>query len=128
MNRKFILSSDYRKPLLASGQQKPVPYSDNKTPVISTGAFAYFANAEWRDPCICICICLCIFLTPTAHAQGCAQCLDSTRATPPSVQAAYRHAIMLLVSRRHALHRRNPPPPPSPLALHSRTHEEPPTR
>ena len=28
--------------------------------------------------------------------QGCAQCLDSTRATPPSVQAAYRHAIVLL--------------------------------
>lgn len=30
--------------------------------------------------------------------QGCAQCLDSTRATPPSVQAAYRHAILLLGS------------------------------
>ena len=30
------------------------------------------------------------------HAQGCAQCLDSTRATPPQVQAAYRHAIFLL--------------------------------
>lgn len=30
------------------------------------------------------------------RAQGCAQCLDSTRATPPSVQAAYRHAIYLL--------------------------------
>ena len=30
------------------------------------------------------------------HAQGCAQCLDSTRATPPAVQAAYRHAILLL--------------------------------
>ena len=28
--------------------------------------------------------------------QGCAQCLDSTRATPPAVQAAYRHAIVLL--------------------------------
>jgi hypothetical protein len=28
--------------------------------------------------------------------QGCAQCLDSTRATPPAVQAAYRHAIFLL--------------------------------
>jgi len=28
--------------------------------------------------------------------QGCAQCLDSTRATPPAVQAAYRHAIYLL--------------------------------
>jgi hypothetical protein len=31
-----------------------------------------------------------------AHAQGCAQCLDSTQATPPAVQAAYRHAIELL--------------------------------
>jgi hypothetical protein len=30
--------------------------------------------------------------------QGCAQCLDSTRATPPTVQAAYRHAIILLAS------------------------------
>ena len=28
--------------------------------------------------------------------QGCTQCLDSTRATPPAVQAAYRHAIYLL--------------------------------
>ncbi len=28
--------------------------------------------------------------------QGCTQCLDSTRATPPAVQAAYRHAIFLL--------------------------------
>jgi hypothetical protein len=31
-----------------------------------------------------------------ALGQGCAQCLDSTRATPPAVQAAYRHAIILL--------------------------------
>jgi hypothetical protein len=31
-----------------------------------------------------------------AHAQGCSQCLDATRATPPAVQAAYRHAIYLL--------------------------------
>jgi hypothetical protein len=29
-------------------------------------------------------------------AQGCTQCLDSTRSTPPEVQAAYRHAIYLL--------------------------------
>jgi hypothetical protein len=40
-------------------------------------------------------IALAILATP-AHAQGCAQCLDSTRATPPAVQAAYRHAIYLL--------------------------------
>lgn len=32
-----------------------------------------------------------------AHAQGCAQCLDTTRATPPAVQAAYRHAILLMI-------------------------------
>ena len=31
-----------------------------------------------------------------SSAQGCTQCLDSTRATPPAVQAAYRHAIFLL--------------------------------
>jgi len=31
-------------------------------------------------------------------AQGCTQCLDSARATPPEVQAAYRHAIYLLGS------------------------------
>ena len=37
-----------------------------------------------------------LLLTASAHAQGCAQCLDSTRATPPQVQAAYRHAIYLL--------------------------------
>jgi hypothetical protein len=28
--------------------------------------------------------------------QGCAQCLDSTQATPPTVQTAYRHAIELM--------------------------------
>ena len=38
-----------------------------------------------------------------AHAQGCAQCLDSTRTTPPAVQAAYRHAILLLASAASAL-------------------------
>jgi hypothetical protein len=30
--------------------------------------------------------------------QGCANCLDSTQATPPAVQAAYRHAIILLAT------------------------------
>lgn len=37
-----------------------------------------------------------LFPHAVAHAQGCAQCLDSTRATPPAVQNAYRHAIYLL--------------------------------
>jgi len=37
-----------------------------------------------------------IVFTPQTFAQGCTQCLDSTQATPPAVQAAYRHAILLL--------------------------------
>jgi len=45
-----------------------------------------------------------LVLTPSrAFAQGCAQCLDATRATPPAVQAAYRHAILLLVGAASAL-------------------------
>jgi predicted metal-binding membrane protein len=39
---------------------------------------------------------LLLFTAAGVHAQGCAQCLDTTRATPPPVQAAYRHAILLL--------------------------------
>jgi hypothetical protein len=35
--------------------------------------------------------------------QGCAQCLDTTRATPPAVQAAYRHAILLLATAAASL-------------------------
>jgi hypothetical protein len=89
MNRKFILSAKQQNPVISTRQQKPV---------ISTGTFAYFANAEWRDPCICLCICLCFFVAPTALGQGCTQCLDSTQAAPPAVQAAYRHAIILLAS------------------------------
>jgi hypothetical protein len=43
-------------------------------------------------------------ITPAlAHAQGCAQCLDTTRATPPAVQAAYRHAILLLIGAASTL-------------------------
>lgn len=41
--------------------------------------------------------------TVQALAQGCTQCLDSTRATPPAVQAAYRHAIFLLGGAAAAL-------------------------
>ena len=38
-----------------------------------------------------------LFLWPSSlRAQGCAQCLDNTAATPPKTQAAYRHAIILL--------------------------------
>ena len=49
-----------------------------------------------KDPCILLAAVTLLILTPHAHAQGCTQCLDSTRATPPAVQAAYRHAIYLL--------------------------------
>ena len=35
-------------------------------------------------------------IAPSAHAQGCAQCLDNTAATSPKTQAAYRHAIIML--------------------------------
>jgi hypothetical protein len=45
-----------------------------------------------------------LLLTATqALGQGCAQCLDSTRATPPAVQAAYRHAILLLIGTASTL-------------------------
>jgi hypothetical protein len=46
---------------------------------------------------------LLLLTTSQAFAQGCAQCLDSTRATPPAVQAAYRHAILMLVSAASTL-------------------------
>ena len=49
-----------------------------------------------KDPCILFAVATLFALTQNAHAQGCTQCLDSTRATPPAVQAAYRHAIYLL--------------------------------
>ena len=69
------------------------------------------AKAQRRDPCIpsksrrpqaraqlaLTILGLFLILSATqAFAQGCTQCLDSTRATPPAVQAAYRHAIYLL--------------------------------
>ena len=46
---------------------------------------------------------LLVLTAAQAFGQGCAQCLDSTRATPPAVQAAYRHAILLLVGAASAL-------------------------
>ena len=42
-------------------------------------------------------------MAANAYAQGCAQCLDSTQATPPAVQAAYRHAIYILGGAGFAL-------------------------
>jgi hypothetical protein len=38
-----------------------------------------------------------VFFSPVLRAQGCAQCRDNAAATPPATQAAYRHAIVLLV-------------------------------
>jgi hypothetical protein len=38
-----------------------------------------------------------LLLTPPLHAQGCSQCRDNTAATPPATQAAYRHAILMMV-------------------------------
>jgi hypothetical protein len=37
-------------------------------------------------------------LAAPAHAQGCALCRDNAASTPPSTQAAYRHAIVLLAA------------------------------
>jgi hypothetical protein len=42
-------------------------------------------------------------MTIAVLIQGCTQCLDSTQATPPAVQAAYRHAIYLLCGAGAAL-------------------------
>ena len=36
-------------------------------------------------------------IAPFAHPQGCTQCRDNNAATPPRTQAAYRHAIILMV-------------------------------
>jgi len=56
-----------------------------------------------KDLCILSAVAIALCLTPHAHAQGCAQCLDSTHATPPAVQAAYRKAIFLLGGTAAAL-------------------------
>ncbi len=45
-----------------------------------------------------ILLALLLAATPSAHPQGCAQCRDNAAATPPKTQAAYRHAIILLVA------------------------------
>ena len=50
----------------------------------------------WRAASLLSLFLFLILIPHAALAQGCAQCLDSTRATPPAVQAAYRHAILLM--------------------------------
>jgi len=44
---------------------------------------------------LCAVFLLCI---RPSHAQGCSQCRDNLAATSPVTQAAYRHAILLLMS------------------------------
>ena len=59
--------------------------------------FSCHSAAQQRNLHFLLAVTLLLFgLSVHAHAQGCTQCLDSTRATPPAVQAAYRHAIYLL--------------------------------
>lgn len=59
-------------------------------------------RSSLRTCLVCI-VLLLPLVAVAAHAQGCAQCLDTTRATPPAVQAAYRHAILLLIGAASAL-------------------------
>jgi hypothetical protein len=65
-----------------------------KTPKLRTPSFRTFCK-RMGSQVLTLAI---LFTLPNSHAtaQGCAQCLDSTRATPPQVQAGYRHAIYLL--------------------------------
>lgn len=44
-----------------------------------------------------LCILLLLAASHTASAQGCSQCRDNLASTPPQTQAAYRHAILLLM-------------------------------
>ncbi|HEY4009494.1 MAG TPA: hypothetical protein VGM11_05040 [Acidobacteriaceae bacterium] len=58
----------------------------------------------FADRRVLLLLALALLLTAAAaHAQGCTQCLDTTRATPPAVQAGYRHAIELLAGAASAL-------------------------
>ena len=88
----------------------PSRSQQTRKPVILSEASALFAMAKSKDPYAAYpattshtfltraatVAALSFALSIPLHAQGCAQCLDTTRSTPPSVQAAYRHAILLL--------------------------------
>lgn len=83
----------------------------NRRPVILSGA----RSAKPKDPDAArltniarsllppTLLLLLLLFAANAHAQGCAQCLDTTRATTPATQAAYRHAIELLAGVASAL-------------------------
>ena len=60
-------------------------------------------GCEWQWKWLLLLSILFPLIALGAHAQGCAQCLDTTRATPPAVQAAYRHAILLMVGAASTL-------------------------
>ncbi|SNS76247.1 hypothetical protein SAMN05421770_102222 [Granulicella rosea] len=45
-----------------------------------------------------LCILLLLAASHAAGAQGCSQCRDNLASTPHQTQAAYRHAILLLMS------------------------------
>ncbi|HEX4577363.1 MAG TPA: copper resistance protein CopC [Edaphobacter sp.] len=49
-----------------------------------------------RPATLALALLLGAIFSPPLYAQGCAQCLDNTAATPPKTQAAYRRAIILL--------------------------------
>jgi hypothetical protein len=82
----FKKSNILYKAVILSEGHSPKP----KDPCILLAAARKYAMPTLITLAILFC------LTDQSLGQGCAQCLDSTRATPPSVQAAYRHAIILL--------------------------------
>ncbi len=82
------------KPMTGSYPIGQHPEPQGKGPCV----WAHPSRPRQRNACFALFFCLLLlFVSPArANAQGCAQCLDGTRATPPQVQAAYRHAIYLL--------------------------------
>ncbi len=55
-------------------------------------------NVHTKSMCSLILVTALLASSPALRAQGCAQCRDNAAATPPATQAAYRHAIILLVA------------------------------
>jgi hypothetical protein len=55
------------------------------------------AKGGTNNPFKFLTLILLLALSTPADPQGCTQCRDNTVATPPKTQAAYRHAIELLV-------------------------------
>ncbi len=89
----------HRKSVILSGAQRAQSKDPDALHTATTAGTFLPSNPNRRPRLLAYLTltALVLFLFATqAHAQGCAQCLDSTRATPPAVQAAYRHAIFLL--------------------------------